>query len=71
MGATFGKLQKKIKSPKKVVPDWRIKQFSIQAEGSEERTLLFSLNEDLSIDWDQEGVAASGFTQEELARAIA
>eukprot|EP00973_Karenia_brevis_P019184 2628617-Karenia_brevis.AAC.1 len=70
MGATFGKLQKKIKSPKTIVPDWRTKQFSIQTDGQEALPLL-SLNDDLSIDWDREGVVASGFTQEELARAVA
>eukprot|EP00973_Karenia_brevis_P063842 8875564-Karenia_brevis.AAC.1 len=71
MGASFSKLQKKIKLPKTIRADWRKKEFHIKATAEGEEKLLLQVSDDLSLVWDAEGVEVSGFSETELITAVA
>ena len=70
MGATFSKLQKKMRQGTRVRADWRLKEFHVKTDDQDEVHLL-TLSEDLSILWSAEGVAATGFSEAELSAAVA
>ena len=69
MGATFAKLQKKIQG-KAISADWRNKEFYIK-EGEQENLLLVKVMEDLCLEWNDDGVRKTGFSGEELTKAVA
>ena len=71
MGATYSKLQKIFQAPVEVIPDWRSKAFAIKMGPMEEEKHVLTIREDLGLDWDEEGVRATGKSSEELALALA
>ena len=72
MGATWGKLQKKLKAPLKVTADWRIREFLVHREGEEDnKKELVKVADDLSLEWFEDGVEMTGFREEELVKAVA
>ena len=72
MGATWGKLQKKLKAPLKVTADWRIREFLVHKEGEEDnKKELVKVADDLSLEWFKDGVEMTGFREEELVKAVA
>ena len=71
MGASFSKLQKKIKNPKVIRANWRDKEFYVKANADEDEKLLVTILEDLTVEWNAEGVEVTGFTEIELIAAMA
>ena len=71
MGALVGRLQKKIKAPAALRPDWRIKEVYIKKDEAAEEVLLVSVDQEGGITWDDEGVLITGFTKEQLNKEMA
>ncbi len=71
MGANFSKLQKKIKSPMILSPDWRTKEFYVQVDENAERVLLLKINGDLSLEWNADGLGVIGTEEGVLVATLA